>query len=293
MFIKDKFINKKPIISFEIFPPKKTGSIKKIYKTIEELAVLTPDYISVTYGAGGSEHDKTTEIASIIKNKYNIESLAHLTCINSNKKDIYNTLNNLENENIENILALKGDIHPDYKLKKDFNHASDLIEYIKENFNFCIGSAVYPEGHLEALNKSMDLFYTQEKINKGTDFLISQLFFKNKIFYEYQEKLKNRNIKVPLQAGIMPVVNKKQVEKIVSLCGTYMPEKFIKVMNKYENNKEALLDAGVTYACDQIIDLLSSDVDGIHLYVMNNPITARKIVERIKNILKYLGENNG
>lgn len=292
MYIKNIFENKKPLISFEIFPPKKIGSLKKIFKTIEELSVLNPDYISVTYGAGGSEHDKTIEIASIIKNQYNIESLAHLTCINSSKNQIKNTLSKLKNNNIDNVLALRGDKNPNYKLENEFVHSSDLIDYIKKNYDFCVGAAAYPEGHIESINKSLDLFYTEKKIHNGADFLISQLFFENDFFYEYLNKLKNRNITIPVQAGIMPVVNKKQVEKIVSLCGAFVPEKFIKVMNKYENNKYALLEAGVTYACDQIIDLISSGVNGIHLYVMNNPETAKNIVERIKNVLNYLGEKN-
>ncbi|BBE30276.1 methylenetetrahydrofolate reductase [Tepiditoga spiralis] len=287
MYIKDIFKEKKPVISFEIFPPKKESNIKTIYKTIDELAQLNPDYISVTYGASGSiKNNKTVEISSFIKREYKIEPLSHLTCINSSKKEIDEILNQLIENNISNVLALRGDIPNDKNIKKEFNYAEDLIRYISKKKKFSIGAACYPEGHIEARNKSLDLYYLNKKVNAGTDFLITQLFFDNKYFYDFREKLKNRNINIPLQAGIMPVVNKKQVEKIVSMCGVNIPEKFIKIMNKYENNKEALIDAGVTYACDQIIDLLTTGVDGIHLYVMNKSKIAKEIVKRITSILK-------
>lgn len=288
MYIKDIFKEKKPVLSFEIFPPKKELGIKTIYKTINELALLKPDYISVTYGASGSiKNNKTVEISSFIKKEYNIEPLSHLTCINSSKKEIDEVLNQLIENKISNVLALRGDIPNNKKnIKTEFNYAEDLIKYIVKKNKFSIGAACYPEGHIEARNKSLDLYYLNQKVDAGTDFLITQLFFDNKYFYDFREKLRNRNINLPLQAGIMPVVNKKQVEKIVSMCGVNIPEKFIKIMNKYENNKEALIDAGITYACDQIIDLLTTGVDGIHLYVMNKSKIAKEIVKRISSILK-------
>ncbi|MCY6485031.1 methylenetetrahydrofolate reductase [NAD(P)H] [Clostridium aestuarii] len=293
MNIKDIFKQKKPVISFEIFPPRKDSSINTIYKTIDNLAYLKPDYISVTYGASGNKNkNKTTEIASIVKNKYNIEALAHLTCLTSSKDEINKILQQLKNNNIENLLALRGDLpeEPDFKISDSnpFNYAVDLIKHIKETEDFCIGGACYPEGHTECNSIESDLYNLKNKVNSGTDFLISQLFFDNKFFYDFKSKVDTLDINVPLQAGIMPVINKKQIERIVSLCGTSIPKKFITIMNKYENNTEALKDAGIAYATDQIIDLLSNGIDGIHIYTMNNPDVARKIVSNISSVVNAL-----
>ncbi|HOO75418.1 MAG TPA: methylenetetrahydrofolate reductase [Tepiditoga sp.] len=291
MKITEKF-GKKPLISFEIFPPKKTGDIKTVYRTIDELACLNPDYISVTYGATGSSAGSISfEISSAIQNKYKIDSLAHITSINTKKSDMQSIAEKLISENIENVLALRGDSAPE-NIKNDFTYASDLVDYFRKNYNFCIGAAGYPEGHIESRNKSLDLYYLEKKVKTGVDFLITQLFFDNSFFYDFYGKLKNRNINIPVQAGIMPVTNKNQIEKITSLCGSFIPEKFIKIMTKYENNKEALTDAGIAYATDQIIDLISSGVSGIHLYVMNKPYVAKKIVKNISSVLNYFDEKN-
>lgn len=296
MYIKDIFSKKKPVISFEIFPPKKASSIETIYKTIDALAPLNPDYISVTYGAGGSTvNNKTVEIASIIKNKYNIEALAHLTCITSTKSDINNILKQLKKNNINNVLALRGDIPQDADFEfpnpLNFEHAVDLVNHIKNTEDFCIGGTCYPEGHIECKNIESDLLHLKSKIDAGTDFLISQLFFDNNFFYDFKSKADKLGISVPIEAGIMPVINKKQIERIVSLCGTRIPEKFIKIMNRYENNPEALKDAGIAYATEQIIDLLSSGIDGIHIYTMNNPEVAKRIVQNISSIVYALNRN--
>lgn len=296
MYIKDIFSKKKPVISFEIFPPKKASSVDTIYKTIDALAPLNPDYISVTYGAGGSTvNNKTVEIASIIKNKYNIEALAHLTCITSTKSDINNVLEELKKNNINNVLALRGDIPEDIDFEfpnpLNFEHAVDLVNHIKNSEDFCIGGTCYPEGHIECENIEADLLYLKNKIDAGTDFLISQLFFDNNFFYDFKSKVNKLGINVPIEAGIMPVINKKQIERIVSLCGTHIPEKFIKIMNRYENNPEALKDAGIAYATEQIIDLLSSGIDGIHIYTMNNPEVAKRIVQNISSIVYALNRN--
>lgn len=296
MYIKDIFSSKKPVISFEIFPPKKASSIDTIYKTIDALAPLNPDYISVTYGALGScSSNKTVEISSIIKNKYNIESLAHLTCISSTKDEIDNILHELYENNVRNILALRGDIPKDKNFKfpvpRKFHHADDLIEHIKKVKKFSIAGACYPEKHIECNSKEDDLLNLKNKVNKGADFLISQLFFDNNFFYDFKEQSENIGINVPIQAGIMPVINKKQIERVVSLCGASIPEKFVKIMNRYENNSEALKDAGIAYATEQIIDLLSSGVHGIHIYTMNNPEVAKRIVQNISSIVYELNRN--
>lgn len=289
MYIKDIFLNKKPVISFEIFPPKNDSSINTIFSTIDELIPLKPDYISVTYGAGGSlNNNKTIEIASYIKNKCDTEALAHLTCITSTKEMINDILDQLEKENIVNILALRGDIPLDADTKiidnLHFKYAIDLVNHIKEYNEFCVGGTCYPEGHIESKNIDEELIYLKNKVNAGTDFIISQLFFDNNYFYDFIDKAKKNMINVPIQAGIMPVLNKKQINRIVSLCGANIPDKFTKIIDKYENNPEALMDAGIEYATEQIIDLISSGVDGIHIYTMNNPKVAKHISKNIFHI---------
>ncbi|MCY6369602.1 methylenetetrahydrofolate reductase [NAD(P)H] [Clostridium ganghwense] len=296
MYIKDIFSKRKPVISFEIFPPRKASSIDTIYRTIDALAPLNPDYISVTYGAGGNTADnKTVEIASIIKNKYNIEALAHLTCITSTKSEIDNILEKFKKNNINNILALRGDIPQDSNFKfpnpLHFEHAVDLVKYIQKSNNFCIGGTCYPERHIECDSMEEDLINLKDKVNSGTNFLISQLFFDNNFFYNFKSKTDKLNINIPIEAGIMPVINKKQIERIVSLCGSNIPEKFIKIIDRYENNPEALKDAGIAYATEQIIDLLSSGVEGIHIYTMNNPEVAKRIVRNISSIVYALNRN--
>lgn len=286
MKIKNLFSEKNVVFSLEVFPPKSTTPIENIYKTLDELKDLKPDYISVTYGAGGtSSGNKTCELSSLIKNKYNIEALAHLTCINSTKKTIENTLKNLKDNNIENVLALRGDIPLDQKPIGDYNYGFELVDYIKKHHDFSIAAACYPEGHTESISLDKDIERLKQKVDSGTDYLISQLFFDNNLFYEFNNKINKKNINVPIQAGIMPVINKKQIERIVSLCGASLPPKFIKIMNRYEHDKNALRDAGIAYAVEQIVDLVSSGVKGIHLYTMNNPYVARKINESIKSII--------
>ncbi|MEG1441727.1 MAG: methylenetetrahydrofolate reductase [NAD(P)H] [Oscillospiraceae bacterium] len=286
MKIIDKFSEDKTVYSFEVFPPKKDNDIETIYNTLDGLKDLNPDFISVTYGECGNIADnKTCQIASIIKQKYNIEPLAHLTCINSGKEEIVDILSQLKESDVSNILALRGDKNPDMKVKNDFIYASDLTKFILENGDFSVAGACYPEGHFDSENKVEDVLNLKKKIDVGTSHLISQLFFDNELFYSFREHCRLANINVPIQAGIMPVVNVNQIERLVSLCGASLPNKFVKIMNKYGTNKEALYDAGIAYAINQIVDLIANGVDGIHLYTMNNPYVARKITEAIKNLL--------
>lgn len=291
MFISELFKNKKVVFSFEIFPPKSTSSINTIYNTLNELNNLNPDYISVTYGAGGSvANNKTLELSAYIKNTLNIEPLAHLTCINSKKEEIDNLLLELRKNNVENILALRGDV-PDDNLKiGEYNYAYELVEHINNKNKFCIGAACYPEGHIQSQNLEEDIDNLKFKVDCGVDFLVSQLFFDNNLFYNFLDKSIKKGIKIPIQAGIMPVTNKKQIQRIVSLCGAKLPDKFIKIMDRYENHPEALRDAGIAYALEQIVDLVSSGVSGIHLYTMNNPYVAKKITEGVKTILNSLND---
>lgn len=291
MKINELFESKKVVFSFEIFPPKATSSIDTIYSTLEELKDLKPDYISVTYGAGGSlTKNKTTELSSIVKNKYGVESVAHLTCINSTKEEINIILDDLKFNGIENILALRGDVPEGGNHKGDFKYAYELISHIKKRGDFNILGACYPEGHVKGRDLKEDMLHLKIKEESGASQFISQLFFDNNHFYNLLEEKEKLAIKSPIQAGIMPVVNKKQIERITSLCGVNMPKKFIKIMERYEYDKEALRDAGIAYAVEQIVDLISSGVDGIHLYSMNNAYVARKINNSISSIINSINK---
>jgi len=290
MKISTLFETKKPVLSFEIFPPKREGDFESVSKTIEELARINPDYISVTYGAAGSEKsDRTLQMASMIKNEFKIESLAHLTCIASSKDEMDQILNKLEAEHIENILALRGDIPTGHENElRTFEYASDLIEYINKTRKFSVGAACYPEKHVESLSKTMDFIRLKEKVDNGVDFLVTQLFFDNQKFFDFKDEARNFGIKVPISVGIMPALNKNQIERMITLSGATLPEKFVKILNRYEHHPEALMDAGIGYASEQLIDLLSSGVDGVHLYVMNKPEVAKRLVGNINNILKSM-----
>lgn len=285
MRIADKFRKGKAVFSFEVFPPKKTSPIDTVFNALEQMKNLKPDYFSVTYGAGGSNPENTLEIASKIKNEYGVEALAHLTCINSTKSDIDNVLEGLKAHNIDNILALRGDLVPDVAPKTDFKFANELCSYIKQKGGFNLAGACYPEVHIDASNQVEDILNLKKKVEAGADFLITQLFFDNSVFYRFLEHTKIAGIDIPIEAGIMPVTNKKQIERMVSMCGVSLPSKFAKIMQKYENNPEALRDAGIAYSIEQIVDLLANDVDGIHLYTMNNPFVATKIKEAVDNLL--------
>jgi len=275
----------KTVLSFEVFPPKKTLPLESIYGTLRELGNLKPDFISVTYGAGGSLNGETTiSIAHAVKHTYGIESVAHLPCIHFSKDEIKSILTELKFAGIDNILALRGDITPEWQPKQDFRYASELVSFIKEQGDFNIIGACYPEGHSEAVTVKQDLINLKEKVDAGTDQLISQLFFDNEFFYVFRDKAADIGINVPIEAGIMPVVNKKQIEKMVSICGVNLPKKFKQMMEKYEYYPNAFRDAGIAYAIDQLVDLVSQGVDGVHLYTMNSSLIARRINEAIASL---------
>lgn len=293
MRIVKLFEEKEFVYSFEIFPPKPVYPIDSVYSTIDELSKLKPDFISVTYGAGGSiTNNRTAEIASIIKNKYSIEALAHLTCVNSTKEQINHVINDLKEKGIENILALRGDIIEGGEPLGIFKNSQDIIRFAKANSDFGISAASYPEGHMESKDKSIDIEILKLKEEAGADHFVSQVFFDNKYFYELLNKAEQKGVKSPIQAGVMPVVNKKQIERIISLSGCSIPEKFIKIINKYEHDKEALRDAGIAFALDQIVDLISSGVKGVHLYTMNNPYIAKIITNSISSIANNVNSKN-
>ena len=286
MKIHSLFGKGKAVFSFEVFPPKKDSPIESVYGKLEEICALKPDFISVTYGAGGSgAHSRTCEIASKIKHDFHVESVAHLTCVNSTREMIGETLDDFKAHGIENILALRGDYVEGVEPQKDFRYASELCAYIRAHGDFDVSGACYPEVHVDAKNEVEDVLNLKKKVDAGATHLISQLFFDNAFFYRFLERAKIAGINVPIEAGIMPVTNKKQIERMVSLCGASLPPKFAKMMQKYENKPEALRDAGIAYAVEQIVDLLANGVDGIHLYTMNNPTVAEKITRAVETLL--------
>ena len=292
MKIKDKFKEKIPLISFEIFPPKQDTPIDTIFNSIDELYSLNPDFMSVTYGAGGSTKDRTVEISSYIQNKYNLTSTAHVTCISSTKDEIHKIMNSLKENNIQNVMALRGD-YPKYyvpgTLQNDgYKNSVELIDYFKQNSDLCVGAACYPEKHPDAMDLDSDIDFLKRKLDAGADFLVSQMFFDNEMFYDFYDKAIKKGINIPITTGIMPILNKRQINTIVNLTGNSIPKKFRRLLEKYENNPEALKEAGMSYAVSQIIDLLSWGVDGIHIYTMNKPSTAKKILGSITAIRSVL-----
>ena len=286
MKLSSLFNSEKTILSFEVFPPKKTSPIETVYSTLAELKELNPAFISVTYGAGGNAADTTTcDIAAYIQRELGFPSAAHLTCVYSTKEGVLTQLQQFKERGVENILALRGDVNPEIPRLHEFEYASDLTKFIKENGDFHVSGACYPECHLEASSLAEDIKHLKIKVEAGAEHLMSQLFFDNDTFHRFREMADIAGINVPIEAGIMPVVNKKQIERMVSMCGASLPPKFAKMMQRYEHNPEALRDAGIAYAVDQIVDLISNGVDGIHLYTMNNPYVARKISEAVRSLL--------
>ena len=284
LFIVDLFRKTGPVVSFEIFPPKADVPVEKVYDTIESIADLAPGYVSVTYGAGGSSRDRTLEIASRLHNVYGLNAVAHLTGMSHSVGELDALCASLLDEGVTNILALRGDPPLEGPAAvKSYPYASGLIGHIKAAFpgRFCIAAAAYPEGHIECGDEDEDLDHLEEKVAAGADLLISQLFFDNELFHRFRDRLAERSIDVPLVAGVFPVLNARQVQRIVSLCGASLPPKFTRIMARYANHPAALAEAGVAYATEQIVDLLSAGVDGIHLYTMNRPETTRRIMENI------------
>ena len=287
MKIPELFKNGHTVFSFEVFPPKKDSDVSVVYNTLEQLGDLHPDFISVTYGAGGSAAGaSTTELVRYIKENLHTESIAHLTCVNSTHADIDSKILEFKENGIENVLALRGDINPNIPPKHEFLHASDLIEYMKPRSDMLFSGGCYPEVHPESESLVEDIRHLKRKVDAGASHLISQLFFDNNSFMDFLEKARIAGINVPIEAGIMPCVNAKQIQRMVSMCGASLPLKFTKMINRYGDNPEAMRDAGIAYAVDQIIDLVAQGVDGIHLYTMNNPYIARKISESIEKVIR-------
>ncbi|MEN8906482.1 MAG: methylenetetrahydrofolate reductase [NAD(P)H] [Clostridiales bacterium] len=276
--------NKIPI-SFEVFPPKDSNSLNSFYKKIDSFKKLNPDFISVTYGAGGSKKEKTIEITSKIKSTYNIESMAHFTCIGHSINDIDNMLVSLKNNKIDNILALRGDPpmnNPTFDLSKNiFLHASDLISYINEKNDFFISAAAYVEGHPDSKSIKEDLHHLKIKVASGVSMLITQMFFDNRIFYDYVDRAKSLGINCPISASIMPIFKYDQIKTMATRSYCSFPSKLITIIEKYKNNEEDLKKAGLDYSINQMQNLIDNNVDGIHLYTMNRQKSTKYIIDNI------------
>ncbi len=288
MKIIDIINSNKPSLSFEVFPPKTSAGFESVKEATEQIAALKPSFMSVTYGAGGGTSEYTTALAENIKKSFGVESLAHLTCINSTKDDITVRLEALKTAGIENILALRGDITPENKdkIKFDYKHANELVEDIKKFGDFCVGGACYPESHPESLTQRDDIENLRKKVDAGCEFLTTQMFFDNNILYNYLYKIREAGITVPIVAGVMPVTNANQIKRITSLSGTYLPQRFKTIVDRYGYNPEVMAQAGIAYATEQIIDLYANGINAVHIYSMNKPYIAAKIQENISEILK-------
>lgn len=275
-----------PSYTFEIFPPKGNASTAGTYAVIDSLVCFNPDLISVTYGAGGSSRDNTVEITSGIQNRYNTCGVAHLTCVGTTRENIRAILDELKANNVRNILALRGDIKDKSDLG-DFHYASELISFIKENYgdDFDIYGACYPEKHPEASSMEEDLQHLKAKCDLGVKALISQLFFDNDAFSAWRDKARAIGITQPIIAGVMPITSASQIEKVVEMCGASVPSRVRRFVDAYGSNSAAIKDAGIAYATEQLIDLIARDVEGIHLYTMNQADTVRRIDAGIRSVL--------
>ena len=280
----------KPSLSFEVFPPKTSDNFETVKKATEEIALLKPSYMSVTYGAGGGTSQYTVSIAENLQKNFSVPSLAHLSCVSSTKDEIKSQLGLLKEKGIENILALRGDI-PEEKMgedrsKWDYRYAVDLIRELKETDpDFCIGGACYPEGHIECVHKSDDIHFLKEKVDAGCDFLTTQMFFDNNIFYNFLYRVKDIGINVPVVPGIMPITTAKQLSRSVQLSGTAVPERFKAIVDRFGDDPVAMRQAGIIYATEQIIDLIANGITHVHVYSMNKPDVASDILYNLKGII--------
>lgn len=284
MKISRMFAEKKALLSFEIFPPKKDAGTEAVRGTIAELSALHPDYISVTCSAGGSGNARTCEIAQLVKS-CGTEPLAHVTCIHTEGSGVRATLGELRDAGIENVLALRGDRIEGARESEQFRHASDLVRFIRAGWDFDIAGACYPEGHPESPDLPTDIRHLREKVEAGVTHLNTQLFFENEDFFRFLELLSAAGIDVPVQAGIMPLVKKSHVDRIIALSGAKLPSRLSRMISRFYDKPEALMEAGIAYAVEQAIDLLSAGARGIHLYVMNNAQVASRIAGALAPVL--------
>jgi methylenetetrahydrofolate reductase (NADPH) len=277
-------------LSFEVFPPKTESGYDTVKEATEEIARLGPSFMSVTYGAGGGTSKYTLDIARNIKERYGVPSIAHLTCVSSTKETVRERIRDIRNAGIQNVMALRGDI-PAEKMNEDrsgwdFRHAVELVRELKAlDSDFCIGGACYPEIHPESSDRREDIKFLKEKVDAGCDFLTTQMFFDNNILYSYLYKIREFGITVPIIPGIMPITSARQVERAVKLSGSFMPERFKNLVDRFGKDDKAMMQAGVAYATDQIIDLYANGVNHVHVYSMNKPEIAAKIMSNLSDVL--------
>jgi len=283
MKINKMFCDKKPLIAFEIFPPKPDVPVETIYEKLSRFEALKPDYISVTYGAGGSQKGRTIDIASMIREKHGIESMAHFTCVGHSREEIDQMVGTMHDKGLENILALRGDPPAgdvDFDFSKNrYCYAYELVEHIRSVNNFCIAAAAYVEGHVNSKRLKEDIIRLKQKVDSGVDFLITQLFFDNRLFYDFMDKVRSIGIGCPVAAGIMPIFRADQIKSITARSGCSIPASLVLMMDKYNDNPDDLRKAGVEYAAGQIRDLVENGVEGIHLYTMNRPESTKEILQ--------------
>lgn len=288
MKIRDLITQDKATLSFEVFPPKKDTDFADVEAAALGIAAFKPDYMSVTYGAGGSTKGHTIQLAQEIQEKYDVPTIAHLTCVCASKEGIKTALADMKNAGIENILALRGDIPKNYdgQVFAEFSHASELVELIKETGDFCVGGACYPEVHPDSANKHEDIIGLKKKVDAGCNYLTTQMFFDNNIFFNFMYRIREAGISVPIIPGIMPITRRVQVKNAVKLSGCNVPERFKSIVDAFGDTEAAMRQAGIAYATDQIIDLMANGVKHIHVYSMNKPEVAAGIQKNLSEILK-------
>ena len=290
MKISELLARKKPMLSFEVFPPKTTAAFDSVKTATEEIARLHPSFMSVTYGAGGGTSRYTLEIAQNIKKHYGVPTLAHLTCVSSTKETVKAKIEGLKAAGIENVMALRGDLTPELENSDRFawayRYAVDLVRELKgSGADFCIGGACYPEIHPESANQKEDIKYLKEKVDAGCDFLTTQMFFDNNLLYNFLYKIREAGITVPVIPGIMPITNSNQIERAIKLSGSFMPQRFKSLVDKFGTAPAAMKQAGIAYATDQIIDLFANGITNVHVYSMNKPDVAATIQNNLSDIL--------
>lgn len=286
MKITDILSSPKPSISFEVFPPKQESGLESVKEAAGAIAAMNPSFMSVTYGAGGSTSKLTVEVASDITNLHNVPVLPHLTCVASTKEHVREMLRQIHENNISNIMALRGDLPKDGIICDDYKHASDLIADIRSiDPDICIGGACYPEGHIECEHKSDDINYLKLKVDSGCNFLTTQMFFDNNIFYNFLYRIKDKGINVPVLPGIMPITTAKQLSRSVALSGTSVPERFRAIVDRFGDDPVSMRQAGIVYASEQIIDLIANGINHIHVYSMNKPDVAGDILAMLSGII--------
>lgn len=279
------FEQERPTLSFEVFPPKKNTDFDSVKTAVEEIAGVKPDFISVTYGAGGGTSAYTAQLADYVQQK-GVTALAHLTCVSSSRDEIRAQLQQLRDHGIENILALRGDLAEGQTMDACHYHfAAQLVEEIHAFGGFSVGAACYPEGHVDCQSQAEDLLHLKEKVDKGCDFLVTQMFFDNSTLYSFLYRAERLGIRVPVVAGVMPVTNAKQIARICQLSGTTLPNRFRMIVDKFGSNPAAMKQAGIAYATEQIVDLIANGVKGVHVYTMNKPDIARQIAANLSEIL--------